>query len=128
MTKKYPEFLIDTDIILDYLFNGNSQYLINLLQKGICFTTVLNASEIILKCKSADEIYNAKSVLSIFKVLGIHARYSLSVNTVSYRLNNLRDILFIVTAEINKIDILTLNPEQYVSEKVRILHPESLIH
>ena len=127
MKKNKIEYLIDTDIIYEHLVSGSSSVLVELLQIGLGFTTVLNAAEIMLKCKSAEDEYSAKSVLSALKVLGIHSRYSLSVNKISPEIKSLRDALFIVTAEVNKIDIVTLNPKRYLSDRVKILAPSDLI-
>jgi predicted nucleic acid-binding protein len=127
MKNKKTEFLIDTDIIYDHLTTKNISILTGLLQRGICFTTVLNAAEIMLKCSSPEEEFHAKSTLSVLKVLGIHSRYSLNVNKISREVNGLRDVLFIATAEINKLNIITLNPQRYKSLIIRILHPESIL-
>lgn len=127
MKKNKIEFLLDTDVIYEHLVSGSSSVLVELLQIGLGFTTVLNAAEIMRKCKSAEDEYSAKAVLSALKVLGIHSRYSLSVNNISPEIKCLRDALFIVTAEVNKIDIVTLKPEQYQSDKIKVLTPSELI-
>ena len=51
----------------------------NLMQTGICFTTVLNASEMLAACKDENENSAVRSVLDSMKVLGLHQRYALSV-------------------------------------------------
>lgn len=127
MQKNKIEFLLDTDVIYEHLVSGSSSVLVELLQIGLGFTTVLNAAEIMRKCKSEEDEYSAKSVLSALKVLGIHSRYSLSVNKISQEIKSLRDLLFMVTAEVNKIDIVTLNPKRYLSDRVKILTPSDLI-
>lgn len=127
MQKNKIEFLLDTDVIQEHLVSGSSSILVELLQRGLGFTTVLNAAEIMLKCNSLEDEYSAKSVLSALKILGIHSRYSLSVNKISQEIKSLRDVLFVVTAEINKINIVTLKPERYQSDKVKILSPCDLI-
>lgn len=127
--KKYPEFLIDTDILNDYLVSDKSvlqTYLVRLLLKGVGFTTVINASEIMLKARNEYQENACKSVLSSLKILGLHSRYSLKVNKVSHEITKLRDILFIVTAEINKLDIVSLTPSNYNSKIISILHPEEI--
>jgi hypothetical protein len=51
---KISKYLLETDILIDYLtFNniGSEPFLLNLMQKGICFTSVLNASELFMTAK-----------------------------------------------------------------------------
>lgn len=127
--KSKIEFLLDTDILFDHLCrdpsSGNS-YLVKLLQNGLGFTTVINAAELMLKAKNSKEEFHIKSLLSALKVLGIHSRYSLSVNHLNEKVRGLRDSLLMVTAEINKLDIVTLDGSRYGSEKIKILHPDNL--
>ncbi|MFO7525228.1 MAG: hypothetical protein R6W68_07215 [Ignavibacteriaceae bacterium] len=127
--KSKIEFLLDTDILFDHLCcdpsSGNS-YLVTLIQNGLCFTTVINAAELMMKAKNSEEEFHIKSLLSALKVLGIHSRYSLSVNHLNEKIRGLRDSLFIVTAEINKLDIVTLDGSRYGSDKIKILHPDNL--
>lgn len=130
MVKKVnKEFLVDTRILIEHLKKSPDEeesYLVKLMQKGMCFTTVLNAAEVFLKCKSKKEKYFAKSMLSALKVLGIPARYSLYVNEYSDKNTSLKDAFFMVTASMNKIDIITLNPKKYQSNKSAVLHPDDL--
>jgi predicted nucleic acid-binding protein len=72
------KYLLDTDVIVDYLTSNENNYLMNLMQTGICFTTVLNASELLAVCKEDNENLQ-RSVLDSLKVLGLHSRYALSV-------------------------------------------------
>lgn len=123
------EFLVDTDILNDHLFCdpfSRNSYLVGLIQKGLCFTTVINAAELMLNTKNSEEAFQVKTLLSALKVLGIHSRYSLSVNHLNEKVSGVRDSLFVVTAEINKLDIVSLNGSRYGSEKIKILHPDNL--
>lgn len=126
---KLPEFLIDTDIIANHFTKpkeeGNSD-LVNLMQLGMCFTTVLNASELMLSAKSEEDKFNIKSVLSALKVLGLNARYSLYVNHGKDIKLSSRDALFLVVAELNKLNIVAYTPEKYYSDKIKIFHPDLL--
>jgi predicted nucleic acid-binding protein len=75
------KYLLDSDILADYLtttYNLDS-HLINLMQKGICFTTVLNAAELLASCKDENEKNRVRYVLDSLKVLGLNSRYALSV-------------------------------------------------
>lgn len=131
--KKKPkiEFLIDTDIMQHHLTcdsDSEKSYLVELMQKGLCFTTVLNAAELMLNSKNDEEEFYVKSMLSSLKVLGIHSRYSLSVKQLHKKIHGLRDSLFLATAEINKLNIISLNSTNYESKKIKILHPDQLLN
>jgi predicted nucleic acid-binding protein len=80
------EYLIDTDVLFEHLIkrqiDGDS-FLIRLMKKGLCFTTVLNAAELMLKSTDGEQEKSIRSLLSALKVLGIHSRYCLNVNTLS---------------------------------------------
>lgn len=123
------EYLVDTDVLFEHLtknpVEGNS-FLIQLMKKGLCFTTVLNAAELMLKGTDEGKEKSIRTLLSTVSVLGIHARYCLNVNTLTPGNKGLRDVLFIVTAEINKLDIVTLSTNRYRSEKIRIFSPDQL--
>lgn len=128
--RKRKEFLVDTDILINHLKKSpveGPSYLVKLMQKGICFTTVLNATEVFLKCKNQKEEFYAKSMLSALKVLGIPARYSLFLDQYSIKSVNTRDALFMVTAKINKIDIITLKLETYQLINIPVIHPDKIL-
>ncbi len=52
--KIIPKFLIETDVLADHLITDSKteSYLIKLMKSGICFTSVLNASELYLLADS----------------------------------------------------------------------------
>ena len=53
--QKETQFLIDTEIIIDYLNFNDRKFksdLIKFLSEGKCFTTVLNATELYLNSKN----------------------------------------------------------------------------
>ncbi len=129
--KSKTEYLVDTDVLFDHLCKNlerGRSYLVKLMTKGICFTTVLNASELMMEGKNANKTENIKNLLSALKVLGIHARYSLLINQLPSDVTDLRDALFLVTAQINKLNIVTLNPKRYNSDKIEIFHPDQIVH
>ncbi|MDY0081838.1 MAG: PIN domain-containing protein [Ignavibacteriaceae bacterium] len=127
--KKIPKYLIETDVLADHLITGseNESYLIKLMKSGICFTSVLNASELYLLADSHTEIQRVNDVLYSIKVLGIHSRYSLSVSKYKDRFDNLRDALFYILAELNKLTIVSLNPDRFSNINVNSFHPEFII-
>lgn len=120
------KYLIDTDIMVDHLISNENNYLMNLMQTGICFTTVLNASELLAVCKNDNEQSLVRNILDSLKVLGIHSRYALSIPEFSDKTNNVRDALFSVVASINKLQIVTLGEERYKKTKLKIIHPKEV--
>ncbi len=122
------KFLLDTDILSDHLVNGKneSSILIDLMQKGICYTTVLNASELLFFTNSDKESEYVKKILNAVKVLGLHSRYSLSIAKYSRKVESLRDALFSVVADINKLPIVTFNNIRYINTSLKIIHPQDL--
>jgi predicted nucleic acid-binding protein len=120
------KYLIDTDVLVDYLISNENHYLMNLMQTGICFTTVLNASELLAVCKNDIEQSLVRNVLDSLKVLGIHSRYALSIPDFSDKTDSVRDALFTIVASINKLPIVTLREERYNRTKLKIIHPQKV--
>lgn len=124
---KFPKYLLETDILIDYLTlkeTDREPFLLTLMQKGICFTSVLNASELFMLAKSDFEKEKVRDVLNSINVLGLHSRYSLSISDCINKFSNIRDALFYILAEQNKLIILTLKPEKYTGLKVQSIHPQ----
>lgn len=122
------KYLLDTDILSDHLVNGKNEgsSLIDMMQKGICYTTVLNASELLFFSKSDEEIKYVKKVLNAVKILGLNSRYSLSISNYSKKVKSLRDALFSVVADINKLPIVTFDNNRYINTGLKIIHPQDL--
>ncbi len=126
---KIPKFLLETDILIEYLtFNKSNcePFLLTLLQRGICFTSVLNASELFMAAKTDFEQEKVRDLLNAINVLGLHARYSLAVSDCKNDFNNIRDALFYVLAEQNKLTIVSLNPDKYSGLEVNSIHPKMI--
>lgn len=129
-SESIPKFLVDTDVLVQYLVlkeSGKTTSLIDLMQKGICFTSVLNASELFMLSKSDYQKEKVRDVLNALKVLGLHSRYSLSIPNCMNRFDNIRDALFYILAEQNRLIIVSLNPDRYSGLKVKSLYPQSII-
>ena len=127
MAKKFEEYLIDTDVIESHLLDGKNSYLELLLQKGICFTTVLNASDLLYRVNGSNEATIITDVLSSLKILGIHSRYSLLVPKYSKQIKNFNEALFCVVADYNKLPIVTLKKSRYIKSGLLIYHPKEII-
>ena len=120
------KYLLDTDILVDYVTANDMNYLINLMQKGICFTTVLNAAELLAACKNDEEQSAVRNVLDAIKVLGLNSRYALSITEFSEKTGSVRDALFSVVASINKLPIVTFNKVRYKKTNLKIIHPQEV--
>ena len=120
------KYLLDTDILVDYVTANDMNYLINLMQKAICFTTVLNAAELLAACKNDEEQSAVRNVLDAIKVLGLNSRYALSITEFSEKTGSVRDALFSVVASINKLPIVTFNKERYRKTNLKIIHPQEV--
>ncbi len=130
MPKRNLEYLIDTDILEEHLTHdseADNSFIELLLQNGICFSTVINASELLFKASSSIEQKIVIDVLSALKILGLHSRYSLLVPKYSACVNSFNDALFCVTADYNKLPIVTLNKSKYKKTSLPIYHPNELI-
>lgn len=127
---KSDKYLIDSDILIDFLTNHHSRhhsYLVRLMQKGICFTTVLNAAELYFCSTTDDENVKLDHLFYAINVLGIHPRYSLLVPKVANYFKNYRDALFFIMAKQNKLIIVTKFPDKYSFGDCKVLHPSKLL-
>lgn len=110
------KFLLDTDILGEHLAlrdeRGNSVWE-SLVSQGICFTTVLNATELFLKASNKQENDAVLAALSAIHVLGVHQRYALLTGELREITENPRDLLFLSVAAANKLPIVTFRPERY---------------
>lgn len=128
-TEKIPKYLLETDVLIQYLTTeipNKDHYLIKLMQKGICFTSVFNASELFMLAKTDLEKNKIRDLLNALKVLGLHSRYSLSVSACRDNFDNIRDALFYILAEQNRLIIVSNHPEKYAGLKVKSVHPEMI--
>lgn len=128
--ENFEKYFIETDILVDHLVHnrgkGNS-FLIKLAQKGICFTSVLNASEIYFSALTELEREKADHLLFAIKVLGIHSRYSLQLKDLNKTFNNYRDVIIYLIAKQNNLTIITQNKDLYHHLDCKVKHPSEVI-
>jgi len=124
---KTSKYLLETDILIEYLtFNDSIRepYLLKLMKKGICFTSVLNASELFMLANTDFEKEKVRDLLNALNVLGLHSRYSLAISGCMNNFKNIRDALFYILAEQNKLIIVSLTPDKYSGLKISSIHPK----
>jgi predicted nucleic acid-binding protein len=118
------QVLLDTDVLLSYL---KTQKLLEVLQNSICFTTFINASEVLSKTTKKELLYPIST-------LGFHYRYSIKLGEMMKKTKakkiELRDMIIAVMMIETKLPILTLDIKRYdyLSAKfnLNILHFKSL--
>ena len=122
------KYLLETDVLVDYLTTSDNtgNILLTCMQKGICYTTVLNAGELLSSSMNEEETGYVRNVLDSLKVFGLHSRYALSVQEFSGKTNSLRDAFISVVASFNKLAIVTFNKERYKKTNLKIIHPKEL--
>lgn len=125
---KQPEYLIETDILIEHLTHNRTDtesVLEKLMQKGVCYTSAINASEVLFHINNDDEKENAVRLLSSLKVLGINSRYSLNISGLKSKLVSSRDSLIFILAKMNKLKIVTCDKTKYskVAKQVTVIKP-----
>ncbi|MCL4550979.1 MAG: PIN domain-containing protein [Bacteroidetes bacterium] len=128
MTDKI-EFLVETDILVDHLIHDDFSKLSDLelaMTKGICFTTVINSSEMYFHSSTEKEKHAVDGVMRAVKVLGIHPRYSLNISEFFNKVASTRDAMICSLAKINKLPILTAQISKYKDSGIKIISPKEL--
>jgi len=125
MLKEFPEkVFLETDVIAEYLAGNDSSHLLRLMQNSICFTSVINASELFFAAGNESQNNYVRKVLTGLKVLGTHSRYSLLINKYSSLVNTVRDALICVLAEYNKLPVVTYKTEKYLKTELTLIDPK----
>jgi len=123
------EFLIETDILVDHLIHEDFSKLSDLefaMTKGICFTTVINSSEMYFYSVTEKEKNAVDCVMRAVKVLGIHPRYSLNISEFFNKVATTRDAMICSLAKTNKLPILTAQIQKYKNSGIKIISPKEL--
>ncbi len=122
------QILVDTDILIDHLTTKEKEsYLMKLMLRYDCFTTVINATEVYEFAGITNKIY-ADQMLYGLKVLGIHSRYADKIAEIienskkNIKIWNLRDAIVVMMAIQNRLVLATFNEEKYLNyNNVKIL-------
>ena len=123
------EFLIENDILIDHLTQKDLSVPSTLeiaLTQGICFSTVINASELYFNVSTQVEKENVDAVIYSLKILGIHPRYSLTISKFFNKVAGARDAIICSVALNNKLPILTDEFERYKESGIKIISPKEL--
>jgi len=129
LPQRSNEYLVDTDVLIEHLTlpsHNKDSCLELLMQNGICFSTVLNASELLFNANSFLEEKIIINLLSSLKILGLHSRYSLLIPKYRNKVKNMNDALMCIVADYNKLPIITLNKKKYSKSNLAVYHPLEL--
>ncbi len=130
MNKKLQQkYLVETDVPVNYLTEtGNTiePGLIMHLQNSIEFTMVMNASELFYAVKNEFQLDTVKKNLTSLKIFVLNPGYSLSIFKYSSLVNSVRDALFCIVADFNKLPVAIYNVEKYKSVELNSIHPKEL--
>ncbi len=127
--KPEKKFLIDTDVIYDHITHKNdsgSSELIKIMQIGICFTTVINAAELLYSSENENQKNVILKVLNSFKVLGLNSRYALKISDLKTGTTTLRDTLILTVGVLNNLPIVTYQKSRYADVGIEILNPSEI--
>ncbi len=107
------QFLIETDVLREYLVTKNS-LLRTALSEGVCYTTMYNALEIFRLARNEGEKEVVKNMLSVVRVLGFNYRYAEQFAQIIREIEEEsktditeREALIIGMAKTSKLTILT---------------------
>ena len=128
MQREFPEkVFLETDVLTEYLTKKHKDsILLELMQNSICFTSVINASELFIAAGNESQNDTVQKLLTGLKVIGIHSRYSLLINKYSSLVNTVRDALICVLAEYNKLPIVTYKKERFIKSKLTLIDPNKI--
>lgn len=122
-------FLLETDIITDHLIGqktGSESVLEHLMQKGLCFTTALNAAEIYGSKSAVINLSIINDIFAAIKIMGINSRYVLKLPDFYGRVNDWRDAMFASVAWHNKLTIVTFDKQKYFELNIDTLDVSEL--
>ncbi len=123
------EFLVETDILKEHLVHSDKSTLSDLehaMTLGVCYTTVINSSEIFFASVDDQESEIFVDMMRSLKVLGLNARYSLNISDFFNKVATVRDALICSVAKHNNLPIFTAQIEKYKDCGLEIINPNQL--
>jgi predicted nucleic acid-binding protein len=113
------QVLIETDILGEFLVstpNDPEPRLLRALRSATCYTTMLNAYELLHAARNEEEQQHIYSALSLVRVLGFNSRNAVPFAALSNEIErdhgirlSMRDAFVIGMAKQSKLSILTQN-------------------
>lgn len=123
------DFLIETDILQEHLIHHDKttlSYLELAMTKGVCYTTVINSSELFFASINDQESKVFVDMMKSLKVLGLNARYSLNISHFFNKVATVRDALICSVAKHNNLSIFTTQVEKFKDCGLEIINPNQL--
>jgi hypothetical protein len=121
------DFLVETDMLIEYLTTENST-LRHALSKGVCYTTFNNALQLFAAAKSPEEEERIQQALMSVRLLGLNWRnakpFAVSARRIEASTGKKlteHEMIMIGMAEMSKLTILTKqNFERYTALGVAV--------
>ncbi|AFN73427.1 hypothetical protein MROS_0183 [Melioribacter roseus P3M-2] len=128
MENKKHEYLIETEILIEYLESdsGERTALEMLMERGLCFTTVINSAELFFNANNETRNEAVQRLLTSLKVLGLNSRYSLNISKFFNKVAGVREALICSVALNNNLPLVTRQKEKYLKSGVEIIDPEEI--
>jgi len=119
--KRRFELFLDTDVLRHNLFLNDKSGIVNKCKEMFeCFTSVINAAELLEDCNTKTEIEMAKKSFSDINILGIPFRYSLGISETVKKIKanklriNFRDAVVMSLCIQARLPVLALNEKKYL--------------
>ncbi len=126
-----PRIIVDADIILGHLAGrSRPSVLRTVLGKVFCYTTVVQAAEVLSRARTAAEVRAALDALAPIKVLGVNSRSAVLLGNLMGR-GGVRDAGIAVTAALSiesRLPVLTGRARRYAGIRgMRCISPRSAV-
>lgn len=126
--------LVETDVLIAFLTTPGTTVLHRALSAIPCYTTVVNAAELLGAAESEDEVRTVRAALSGLHVLGLSARYAFAMGRVARSARaggaplSTRDAVVIGTAVDARLPVLTIaNAEKFRAvDGVTVVTPDEI--
>ncbi len=132
--KAVQSVIVETEFLIDFLQTRDSpSTLRQVLSKALCYTTVVQISEVLAQCTSTSQRDAALAMCSLVRPLGVPPRYALNISFYLQKLAELgqeEPLRFALSASISqfsKVPVLTVQYESLYSRlDIPTIKPESL--
>lgn len=126
--------LVESDVLVEFLTTRGQTLLHDALRVVPCFTTVVNAAELLGAAGNDMEVQNVRAALSGLRVLGLSARYALAMGEAAREARargaalSVRDAIIVGTAIDARLPVLTRSKAEVFRTVpgVRVVTPEEI--